>query len=321
MSESGAAREPIETEAAGPRPLGATAIGLTLLTAALWGGTPVAVSFSVDVLPPLAVAAVRFVLAAAFMLGWCFFTRTPVWLRFEQLVPCLVTGSLLFLQISTFNLGIYFSNSSHATLLINTFVFWVIAIEHFITRTDRATPRRLLGLLVAAASVSLILPSGSAGSTGAGEVAAADMPSLAGDALLLTSALLLGIKIVYTKQALRVVEPGKLILWHDVVGVVWFLAGSLWLENASLHALDLPAVLGLLYQGLVVAGLCFAIQAMLLERHSASQISVFSFSTPLFGVVVAMLLRGDPLSPWLVASAVGVAFGIWLVTGRGASAK
>ena len=70
---------------------------------------------------------------------------------------------------------------------------------------------------------------------------------------------------------------------------------------------------GLLYQGLAVAGLCFAIQARLLKKHSASRISVFSFATPLFGILFAVLLRGDPLSPWLFLAGVAVAAGILLV--------
>ena len=79
MSATG--RATIETEdelpppADGPPPsrprMGAGASLAVLLTAALWGGTPVAVSFSQDELPPVFVAGVRFAQAAAFMLLWC----------------------------------------------------------------------------------------------------------------------------------------------------------------------------------------------------------------------------------------------------------
>ena len=72
-------------------------------------------------------------------------------------------------------------------------------------------------------------------------------------------------------------------------------------------------LLGLFYQGVIVAGLCFAIQAYLLRRHSASKISIYSFATPLFGVVAAWAFRGDPLSPWLFVSAACVGLGILIV--------
>ena len=36
-------------------------------------------------------------------------------------------------------------------------------------------------------------------------------------------ALVLGVKIVYTKRAVRTVSPGTLILWHDLIGVAFFM--------------------------------------------------------------------------------------------------
>ncbi len=63
----------------------------------------------------------------------------------------------------------------------------------------------------------------------------------------------------------------------------------------------------------LMAGVCFALQAVLLRKYSASQISVFSFATPLVGVAMSVLLRGDQLSPWLLASGMVVACGILLV--------
>ncbi len=320
------------------QPVTITSAALALLTAALWGGTPVAISFSVDTLPPIAVAGVRFALGAIFMLFWCRFEGTSLALRTGQFRPCLGAGVLLFLQISLFNVGVTWSNASHGSMLINTFVFWVVAIEHFVTRTDRLTRRKVLGLVAAGAGVALILwvTSGTAApaeaapsideaitssldaehapsSPDAPHPSASRLPTLAGDALLLVSALLLGVKIVYIKQALKTVEPGKLILWHDIFGVMLFFAWSGATEKVTLGAFTTTAVLALLYQGVIVAGLCFAIQALLLRKHTASQISVYSFATPLCGVALGVLMRGEPMSPWLLVSAACVAVGIYLV--------
>jgi drug/metabolite transporter (DMT)-like permease len=182
-------------------------------------------------------------------------------------------------------------------------------LEHFVTRGHRLTRQKSLGLGLAAAGVLLIL---SAADSPANE-RAADAPTRWGDLILVLSAFVLGLKILYVKQALRIVEPGKLIFWHDLVGVVLFALCSLLFEPLSNGGWTLPAVLSILYQGVLVAGLCFVIQAHLLRRHSASQISVFNFAAPLFGVSLAILLRGDPLSPWLLVSVACVVAGIWLV--------
>ena len=284
---------------------------LALLTALIWSGNPVAVSYSVDTLPPVAVAGIRFAIAALFMLVWCRWEGSELRLRRGQRLPVLIAGVGLFAQIAAFNVGVMLSNSSHASMMINTFVFWVIVIEHFVTKNDRISLPKLAGLLIATVGILLILSRESAADVPAPHTS--DTPTLTGDVVVLVSALILGLKIVYTKHALRRVEPGKLIFWHDVVGMVLFFAYSWLLEEVSFAGFTLPVVLSLGYQGVLVAGLCFAIQALLLRRHSASQIAVFSFATPLFGVLLGVLFRGDPLSPWLFAAAALVAWGILLV--------
>ncbi|MCH2401739.1 MAG: DMT family transporter, partial [Pirellulales bacterium] len=177
-------------------------------------------------------------------------------------------------------------------------------------RSDRWTVRKLTGLIVAGAGVGLILTVDQAAGAG---VAALDAPSLAGDLVLILSAVLLAIRITYTKHALQKMETGKLIFWQDLLGVGLFLAYGVLGESFRLADLTSVAIWGLLYQGVVVAGFCFAMHASLLRKHSASQLAVFSFTTPLFGVMLASLLRSDPLSAWLLVSAVCVALGIYLV--------
>lgn len=285
---------------------------LALLTVALWGANPAAVSYSVDTLPPIAVAGVRFAMATVFMLFWCRVEGCGLRLRPEQRRPAIIAGVLLFLQIASFNLGVAMSNSSHSSMMINTFVFWVVVIEQFITKADQLTARKMIGLAVAFGGVLLLLLHTNAGDAPEAE-GSLDQPTLVGDAILLVSAGILAWKVVYVRQALKVVEPGKLIFWHDLVGVVLFVSCSAVFERVEFAGFTTVAVIALVYQGVFVAGFCFALQALLLRHHSASQIAVFSFATPLFGVGTGILLRGDQMTPMLIVAAVCVAIGILLV--------
>jgi len=301
-----------------PKRLGAATALSALATSALWGGTPAAIHFTTDTLPPVMVAALRFALAALFMVFWCRLEGCGLAPIRRDWAPVMVCSLMLFFQIVSFNLGVAATSSSHGSLFINTFIFWVAPIEHFITRTLRLTGRQWLGMLLAGlAGLSVLLvdvPETGIGAASRSLAATRDAPTLQGDLLLVGSGLLLAIKILYTKHAVRTVAPGRLILWHDVVGTLLFLACSALFETTSSSAFTPPAVWGLLYQGLLVGGLCFAVQAAQLKRHSASQIAVFSASTPLFGMLAGWLFRGDALSVWLVAAGAGVAWGIWLVT-------
>lgn len=293
------------------QPVGMSAALLALLTAALWGGTPAAIRFSLESFSPVMVAALRFALGALFMVFWCRLEGSPLLPRVGQWGAVVTAGVLLFVQISLFNVGVAWSNASHGSLMINTFVFWVVVIEHFVTRGDRLSARKTVGLAIAAAGAAVVL----GGDEGAAPPRSlgGDAASLLGDLVLLLSAAVLAVKIVFVKHSLKHVEPGKLILWHDLVGVVLFGAYACVFESPIHSPVTTQALLGVAYQGVLVAGLCFAIQTLLLRRHSASRISIFAFATPLFGIAAGVALRGDAVSPWLLVSAACVAAGILLV--------
>jgi drug/metabolite transporter (DMT)-like permease len=148
-----------------------------------------------------------------------------------------------------------------------------------------------------------------------------DTPTLTGDLVLCLSALLLGIKVVGTKQALKTVQPGTLIFWQSLIGTALFFLWSFAFETVHWNATTWPTWAGVAYQGVIVAGFCFALQARLMRYHSASQISVFAFITPLSGVAGGVLLRNDSLSPWLLLAAAGIAAGIYFVNRQPASAE
>lgn len=304
--------DPTPPSPAGPRPLGLASTLVVLLTVTLWGGTPTAVKYTTDVLPSLTVSGLRFGLAALFMLFWCAIERGGVWPRRGQWGPCHVAGLMLFVQIGLYTYALTHTNASRGVLCINTFIFWILVVEHFVTRHDRLTPPKVVGVIVAAFGVLRIV-STSATEEGGGNVRY-------GDAVMLLSALVLAIKVVYTKWATTRVEPGKLILWHDVIGTGYFVVAILLVDRERLVELgwepyfQREILLGLLYQGLCVGGFCFAAQTALLKRHSASQITVFSFLTPVCGVIIAVLFRGDVLSSDLYLGAGCVAAGILIVT-------
>ena len=136
---------------------------------------------------------------------------------------------------------------------------------------------------------------------------------------MLLSAVVLAGKVIFTKFAVGQMDSMKLILWQHMSGTVAFAVFSLATEDVfsvPLSSINLSVILGLLYQGIIVGGICFVIQANLLQYYTATQISVFAFATPLFGILAAMLFRNDELSPFFAISVVAVAIGIYLVNTR-----
>ena len=287
--------------------MGLQSASVAMLTVFLWGGTAVSNQFALDDVPPVLVGAIRFGLAAVFMVGWCLVQGTPLLLKRGQWRHAWILGALLFVQIGSFNFGTMHSSSSHASILVNSYIFWVAACEHLIQRTIRLRWWQLLGLILSGLGCGSVLMA--TGPSAGGR----DVPTLSGDLILVLSGLILSVKILYTKHSVQRVPPGTLILWHDLIGTLLFLiAGPLRGESIPRHV-GLPAVIAFLYGGLLVSGFCFGANAMLLRKHGASQVSVFSFATPICGVLLGVLLRDDQLSAAVVLGGVLVALGIFLV--------
>ncbi len=293
------------------RPLSWPAALLALLCAALWGGVAVGSSFAQDGFPPLLTGALRFFLGGAVIALWFLSRGVPLRVPRHEWRPILWTGAIVWLQIALFHWGVGLTSSSHTSVLIGTNPLWIPLLAHLCLPGDRLSLRKVLGVLAATAGVVLVMGSAPAEAVSPEQL---DPATLAGDAVVLASAWLLTVKIVYNKAVLHAVHPARLVLWSNLLAAAGLLLTSLLLEPWSDIRPAPAALAGLFYAGVVISGFCFAAWSWLLQRHRASQLSVFGFAQPLFGVGFGWLFRGDALSGWLLWGAGAVAAGIVLVT-------
>ena len=92
---------------------------------------------------------------------------------------------------------------------------------------------------------------------------------------------------------------------------VWASEETLALENLSWRP-----VVGILYQGLVVAGVGFMVNSWLMKRHSPTMVASFNFVSPVAGVALSVWLLDEALRVELLAGLVLVAAGLALITRR-----
>jgi drug/metabolite transporter (DMT)-like permease len=76
------------------------------------------------------------------------------------------------------------------------------------------------------------------------------------------------------------------------------------------------ALASLVYQGAIVAFASYLVWFWLLTRYLAARLAVFSFMTPLFGVLAGVAVLGEPLRPVFAGAALLVGAGIVLVNRR-----
>jgi drug/metabolite transporter (DMT)-like permease len=277
-------------------------VALAILCCALWGGNTVAVKFAVVDVPPLACAGIRFLFALPFVVASGWWEGTSFRLHRAYLGPILFNGLFLFAQIATFNQGTSMTLASRASVLINAHPF-VVAPLAWVFLGERLNGLGILGLILAAAGVVWLFqdPLQEAGG------------SLAGDALLLLSAAILGAQTIYQKRVLRTMRGTALLFWQTFVAVPLFFLASACLEGPAIYRVTPVSVAALLYQGLAVSGLCFVVWMYLVHHYPVSQLAAFGFLTPLFGVAAGHLLLGEPLTWNLAGSTALVGLGIYLV--------
>jgi drug/metabolite transporter (DMT)-like permease len=298
-----------EAPASGVQPMTAGTAGLAVLCAVLWGGLAVAVRFTQDSIPPLATAGLRFGIATLLLAATVLWQGAPLAIDRRQFAAIWPVGLFLFLQIGSFHYGMAYTNSAHGSVMIGSYPVFVALVAHFLLHGDRVSPGKLLGLALAFAGlVSIVAAAATQGSP-----AASDQPSLFGDVIVLASSFLIGVNTALSKRALAVVGVRQLLFWSNLLATALFFMTSGLIEHTPWR-FTAAAVWGLLYQGVVVAWLCFLLWTALLRHHRASQVAVFGFAQPLCGMAFGIWLRGDPMTVSLAIGGIGVAVGIVFVT-------
>jgi drug/metabolite transporter (DMT)-like permease len=281
--------------------IGLGAGALALLASFLWGGNQIAIKAGLEGVPAIAMAGLRFGIGLAIVAAAARLAGVSVRMQPGDLRGHLGLGLLFIVQIIALNGGTQYTNASRSTVLITTYPFFTALFAHFFLPGDRLDLPKVAGLTLAFAGVVLMFTEGLT-------------PTAAeywlGDAIVLLSGMLLGLRQVVLKRMVHGLHPYQVLFWQALMGVPAFALLSWWWEAGAAWSWTPRVVAGVLYQGAVVAGLCFILWVSLLQRHSASRLGVFGFLTPIVGMVFSAWLMGDPLTPMLVASVALVALGI-----------
>jgi len=222
-------------------------------------------------------------------------------LRSGEAGPIFALTLIFVAQIATFNWGIGLTQAGRSTLILNSYPLWVLLMAHVFVPGDHLSAARIAGSVGAFAGLAVVFSESLRPASGL----------LVGDLIVLFSAVLLAAQVVIVNRMVRAIEPNRLLLWQMLFSVPIYFLGSALLGERG-YQMSLPGFLALLYQGVMVAGVCFIVWTTLLKSYSPSRLSVIQFTTPLFGIVLSRLVLGEPVSPHLGAGGLLVALGIAL---------
>ncbi|HIM70950.1 MAG TPA: DMT family transporter [Gammaproteobacteria bacterium] len=299
---------------AGAVPWSKLSLGTVVLAVAvhsLWGGNAVAIKLSLEAFPPMWTAFLRFSIAIVCVALWAGFRGIPMRPKRSEWWWLVLLGVFFSIQIGLMNIGFEHTSGSIGSILMATNPIFAALWAHFLVAGDRLTRQRIIGLFVAFLGAAVvILQSGHIdGATAVG----------VGSGLVFLSAALLGCRLAYTGRLLQRMDEVRVVLWQMVISVPVFGVAALMSENIVWERVGLAPIAGIVYQGLVVAGLGFMLLTYLMKRYSTSVITSFNFVSPISGVLLSVLLLGDKITLHVLAGVALVGTGLYLVARHQAS--
>ena len=304
QSQIGETESKVKTEAMPVEGVDFKSGAALILLALLWGGHPVAMKFGLKGALPIGMGAIRFAIGAISIALWCAFTGVPLRMKRDEVKPILWITLLFTAQIVALNWGTHLTTAAHSTVLINTHVFFVSILAHFLIPGDRLNVKKLIGIVLSFCGVASIFR---------GSLELGESSNLLGDSIVLVSGFLLAFRAVFGKRIMQYVHVYRFLAWQMIFGLIPFTFLSLYTEGVEGYNFTPTVVFSHLYQGVIVAGFCFVLWHILLKRKSPSKIVVFFCLTPIFGVILSALFLSEKITWDLAAGALLVAAGMYVV--------
>jgi len=287
------------------------AVSLLLASCLFWGFQQILIKTTVGEVPPLWQAALRFTGASALLGLWCALRKVPLFERDGTLRAGLLAGLLFAGEFSCIYLGLRDTTASRLTVFLYTSPFVVALLVPRLVPSEKLRSVQWVGLVIAFAAVAVAFSEGfTSGSTAR---------QLRGDALALAAGTLWGLTTLVIRASRLSTASAEKTLFYQVavtavVAPVLSLAlGETWSLNYSAYAWGSLAA-----QTVIGAFASYLAWMWLLRHYPATQMSSFTFLTPVFALVFGVVLLHEPLTMQLVLALVGVAAGIVLVNRKAA---
>ncbi len=284
------------------------AIGLLLALCTIWALQQVLVKAVAGDMAPVMQLAIRsgfsaFIIALVLLFqGKALFTAST-W------KPGLLAGLLFGLEFFFIAEGLRFTTASHMVVFLYTTPIFTALFLSWMLPNERLSILQWLGVTLAFFGLVIAFMFGDDAADNAPDI-------LWGDFLGILAALSWALTTVVIRVSRLSQAPSQQILFYQVfVGFVLLAAMTLVADQTQVQWTT-PLLLNLVFQIVVVGLISFSTWLWLLRRYVASQLSVFTFLTPVLGVFLGALLLDEPMQSSFIVGAVLVVFGMLLVHGH-----
>jgi len=263
---------------------------LLLLVVAIWGTNFVVMKNTVDVIPPLMLASLRF-----------FFTMVPTVFFIKRPKVYWVNLAGYGLSIGVLQFGfLYVAVNGHitpglASLVVQTQVLFTIALSVCLNK-ESLRPHQLIALVTALIGLSIIASNTDSSTTPLGL------------GLTLIAALGWAIGNLLSKRAIGV-DMLSYVVWSATFSFPTLLCLSFYFEGVNnffqiIQLITWQTWGGVIWQSWFSTIFCYAAWGWLLARYTAATVTPFALLIPIFGMAASAFFLGELIPLWKSGSAL-----------------
>lgn len=258
----------------------------------IWGSTYLAIRFAIETLPPLTMAAIRFVIAGIMLYAWARSRGIPAPTP-RQWKAGAISGTLLLVGG---NGGVVLAEqwipSGLAALIVATVPLWLVLLDWGFGRGGRPSARTTGGIAVGFVGVAIL-----GGSPGVG--ADGNVLELLGGLLVVGGSISWAAGSLYSRYIPEPPRPRMLVAAQFLTGGLVFtviagLAGE-W-NGFDLAAVSTKSWLALLYLILFGALIGYAAYIWLLTVVSPARAGTYAYVNPVVAMFLGWALADEPLT-------------------------
>jgi drug/metabolite transporter (DMT)-like permease len=280
----------------------------------VWSLQQISLKAVADQISPMMMIALRS-LVALLMLAALMYRRGEV-LSHGRWKPGAVVGVLFGLEYLLVSEALRLTHASHVVVFLYTAPIFAALGLQIRLPAERLGIVQWAGIVLAFGGIAAAFLGGVAGPSGG-----TDARVLLGDALALMAGAAWGATTVTIRCSTLASAPATETLLYQLLGAFGLLLPAAWLSGQWQFEASAVVWAHLGFQSLIVSFASFLTWCWLLRRYLASQLGVFSFLTPLFGVVLGVWLLGESLEAQFVAGSGLVLAGIGFVSGHAGLAR
>jgi len=288
------------------------AVILMLVLCMIWGLQQSLMKLAAPDVAPVMQIAVRSGVAALLVSLLMLWRRERIALLDGTWRAGVLVGLLFGFEFLLVSEGLRHTSASHMAVFLYTAPIFVALGLHLKLPSERLNALQWTGIAVAFIGIAVTFLGRGAAVVPAGEAA----NILLGDILALLGGMTWAATTVVIRCSSLARASASLTLLYQLLGAfALLLPAALVMGQAAIK----PTALAwgvLLFQSLIVSFASFLVWFWLLKKYLASQLGVFSFITPLFGVAFGVWLLNESLEPRFLVGAVLVIAGVILVNGH-----